>query len=170
MFDLSKNQIVVRPEVLNIPEFKVIWKRDKDRFKKNAFKKFEYIYYLADYKSPYANYPELDRLKRIKEDFNIGNKEMEDEYVTAALEKYRDLQFTPTRDLLSAAEEAARALAGDLRRISQSADSDKAEYIVKTLKEIGKIVTSIDALKRKVDQEASEVDIWGGGEFGMFEL
>lgn len=169
MFDLSKNQIVVRPEVLNIPEFKAIWKRDKDRFKKNAFKKFEYIYYLADYKSPYANYPESERLKRIKEDFDIGEKELEDAYVTAALEKYRELQFTPTRDLLSAAEEAARALAGDLRKIARSVDPDKAEYIVKTLEKIGKIMTSLDTLKRKVDQETSEIGIRGGGEVGMFE-
>lgn len=169
MFDLSKNQIVVRPEVLNIPEFKAIWKRDKDRFKKNAFRKFEYIYYLADYKSPYANYPELDRLKRIKEDFRLQDNDLKDAFVVAALEKYKQLQYTPTRDLLNASEEAARALANDLREIARNNKPDKGDSVIKTLEKIGKIIASLDALKKKVDRETSEFGLRGGGEWGLFE-
>ena len=107
MFDLVDYKITVSAASLNVPEFKAIWKRDKNRTKVNAHAELSYVYYMCDYKSEYRNYPEGERTKEIKEAFitkQLGEKWKPDKVVQAAMDRYISMQETPSLRYLKSQE------------------------------------------------------------------
>lgn len=160
IFSLENHAIVIDPALLPIPEFKVLWDRDKDKNKANAYKELCFVYYVADYKSPYNNIEEELREDRVKEDYIRDEDWKADAYVLDAIEKYKMLQETPTMRLLQSAKVATAKLASYFREASPE---DK-QY-TSNLDKLGKIVESIDKLEQKVKlEQASDVRIRGGGE------
>lgn len=160
IFSLENHAIVIDPGLLPIPEFKVLWDRDKDKNKATAYKELCFVYYMADYKSPYNNIEEELREDRVREDYIRDAEWKPDIYVQDAIDKYRLLQETPTMRLLESAKVATAKLASYFREASPE---DK-QY-TSNLDRLGKIVESIDKLEQKVKlEQASDVRIRGGGE------
>ncbi len=82
-----------KDEIRLIPEFKELLIRDKgkngnDRSSKSTcYKEFKYIYFVADYKSPYVDYPDKD--------WKVDNS------IKLAIDKYKFLQETPSIKILN---------------------------------------------------------------------
>lgn len=159
IFQLENNVVKVTAETLLIPEFKEIWDRDKSKEKGTAYKEIAYIYFLADYKSAYTAYPEEEREVKIKSDFIRDDKWSPDSLVHAAIEKYKELQVTPTLRLLLSAKTAADKLG----KFFLTQDPEHRNY-TSNLEKLGKIVESLDKLEDRVKKEETNTNrVRGGG-------
>lgn len=96
-----------RDEIRLIPEFKELLIRDKgkngnDRGSKSlCYKEFKYIYFIADYKSPYVDFPDKEREKYSKQDSGFEESWKIDNSIKLAIDKYKFLQETPSIRILN---------------------------------------------------------------------
>jgi hypothetical protein len=168
LFDIDKGRVVMNPTSLWIPEFKKLWKRDESENKANASSEISYIVFMYDFKSPYRDYSEQDREKKILHDCFPDDPEWApDKLVQKAVERFKEFQSTANSRLLKAAKIAADKLTEYFREV----DSSNATEIVRNLKELGTVVKSLDALEKQVQKEQLEkATVRGGQEIGLFEI
>jgi len=160
VFHLENNVVKVAPELLNIPEFKVIWDRDKSKDKGVAYKEIFYIYFTTDYKSVYNAYPEHEREARVIKDFIRDDKWIPDDEIKAACIKYDELQVTPTLRLL----QSARTATDKLSQFFLIQDPEHKNY-TSNLEKLGRLIESMDKLEEKVKKEQTNSNrVRGGGE------
>lgn len=162
LFQLKNNTVQIDPSLIPIPEFQQLWERDTSRTKSQAYKELAYVYFKADYKSPYLAYPEDQRSKQIAKDFMKDEKWKEDSLVKEAVKKYQQFQETPSTRMLQAARKAQE-------RVIKYFETGKCDVDIKelmgVLDKIGKAVESIDKIEEKVKKETSNAErIRGGGE------
>ena len=69
LFDYKDYKVVIHPDSIAIPAFKAVWERDKTKAKHRATQELSYIYFVNDFKSPYAIYPHKDRVAKVMGDF-----------------------------------------------------------------------------------------------------
>lgn len=177
LFDLIDNKIVLDPEKIAVPEFLVIWNDDKSKDKVKAEKLLTYIYFLCDYNSPYAIYPENEREAILIQDYMQGyKKEIKKSNVQQAIEKYKSFQQTTSMKLLEAAKVACNKLSDYFHQIdfTELDDDGKPIYNAKdvalNLKSIGGIIESLNKTTEQVKKEiTSSSKIRGGGEAGEYE-
>lgn len=108
IFKIENHILVIdKDEIRLIPEFKELLVRDKgkggnDRGSKTiCYKEFKYIYFVADYKSPYVDYPDKEREKYSREDAGLENDWKVDSAIRLAIDKYKKLQETPSIRILN---------------------------------------------------------------------
>lgn len=168
LFDIDKGKVVMNPTSLWIPEFKKIWNRDKTEDKSEAYAEISYIVFMYDYRSPYRDYSEDDRERKILQDcFPKKQDWVPDKTVAKAIERFREFQETANSRLLKAAKIAADKLTEYFRNVDASAAND----IVRNLKELGTVVKSLDALEKQVQKEQVEKNnVRGGTDIGLFEI
>tara|TARA_R100000315_G_C5233956_1_gene145060 strand:- start:611 stop:1162 length:552 start_codon:yes stop_codon:yes gene_type:complete len=160
LFDLKDRKVTFSPQALMIPELKTIWDADKTKEKVEAVKKLSYIYFLCDYKSPYVLSvpPELVGAT-VARDFLKDEEYLPCPMVSAAIDKYRELQQTPSMGLLEAATITIHKLSSYLRSVDLS-ERDKAgkpvykpSDVTNSLKSIGGIVESMAKVKDQIEKE-----------------
>ncbi len=177
LFDLRDNKIVLDPEKITIPEFLVIWKEDKSKDKIKAERLLTYIYFLCDYNSPYAIYPENERKNILIEDYmKEYKKEIKKSSMLNAIEKYKAFQQTTSMKLLEAAKVACNKLSDYFHGVDfKELDEDgkpvyNAKDVALNLKSIGGIIESLNKTTDQVKKEiTSSSKIRGGGEAGDYE-
>jgi hypothetical protein len=171
MFDLIDNVVSISPAMLNVPEFKALWKRDRNRNKKVAHAELSYIYYITDFKSPYRTYPKVQRKSKVINEYchkAAGEDWEPDDKVEIALRKYEELQVTPSLRYLDSVE-------GIIHKITKfldetTVDEDTLKTIVDSIDKANKIALGLPKLKDAVEKEISENSkIRGGGETSLFE-
>jgi len=185
LFREENFQVVIETEARIIPEFKKIIVNDKDRKKRTAFKYLSFIYFMCDYRSPYSIYPEAERKRRLLEDLKIDTAITDD--VKRGMDKYNNLQRTPTISALKAIKEGLltsskviNALNEQIQIALDTVDGDEDKDVgsimrdVKRLLEVSeqlpKAIDTINSLEEKVKkEEANESKIRGGGTKGLFE-
>lgn len=169
LLDLKDDQIVINPEVLEIPEFKALWDRDKSKGKSQAFKELKYVYYTADSNSPYSDYPDTDRNNLLSVDIFKGIPYTPDELVQIAISKYTLLSETPTQRLLKAVKQKVNDLATFLD--ATTVNSDTVASILKVMENTSKIVSQVPALQQTVnkERELSNSKVRAGRDVSMFE-
>lgn len=163
LFDLKDRNVIVSPEALLIPEFKDIWKRDKTKDKLKAMRELSYVYFVCDYKSPYRSSFTLNRLEAmVSKDFMKDEKYTPDSKISAAIEKYKELQRTPSMLLLDASLQTVHNLIDYLQNVDlQERDKNdrpiyKPSDVTSSLKNIGGIVESLSKVRESVEKEMSE--------------
>lgn len=184
LFKEIDHQVVIDPELRLIPEFAKVIRRDKSRSKLNAIKELAYVYFVYDYKSPYAIYPEDERKVRVGIDQKLGDNYEPDEVVSAAIEAYKRYNVTPAVATLVSVREGlltSSKLIDAMRKridaaLSNPDDSDIepiVEHVVKLLdisQKLPKSIDSIEQLEERVKRELSnDSRVKGGGQVGMFE-
>ena len=160
LFDLKDRKITFSPQALMIPELKLIWDTDKTEDKIEAIKKLSYIYFLCDYKSPYvlSVLPEL-LSKTVARDFMKDEEYLPTPDVLAGIDKYKELQKTPSMGLLEAAVITIHKLSSYLRSVdlSERDKSGKPLYkpsdVTNSLKSIGGIVESVAKVQEQIEKE-----------------
>ena len=151
-----------------IPEFRRIWDRDKDEYKRIAHAEITYIVFMYDFVSPYQSYSEIERRKKILKDyFKDIPKWKPDKLVNEAVKKFKELQSTPTLKLLN-------AVRGSMEMVTSffsTAEQKDVNSIMKHSEKIGHLVKSIDVLTKQVEKEMAENSAVRGGQgIGLFEL
>ncbi len=168
LFDIVNGIVILNPTALWVPEFKHIYHRDVDTNKATAYAEISYIVMTLDFNSPYMAYSEKDRQRRVIKDYfpdNLGWKPDKD--VRAAIKKFHALQDSVALRALRAAKIAL----DKATEYFETADSTKALEILRTAKELGPMVKSIDMLTTQVQKEQLESSsIRGGQGIGLFEL
>jgi len=171
LFDIKGEEVVLNVQVLGIPPFKELYERDKSKGKRNAHKEISYITFLCDntIDNHYRGYSEIDRRRILKRDF-IGNENWEpDELVLKAINKFKNLQKTPTSRLYEAALDGANKLAGYFTNIDfNTLDEDgkpihSAKELAQNLSAVGNIVRSLKQLEAVVRQEQQDASTARGG-------
>jgi hypothetical protein len=92
-------QLEVLPETVLIPEFKDIIKKNKTV--DGAKKDFAYIYHMANHDGPYSSYPIQERQQRLANDLYLDHTWVPDEYINKAIEKYKELNNSPSTKALT---------------------------------------------------------------------
>lgn len=176
IFTLKDGRVQVDPVNLTIPQFKVIYERDKSKDKEVAFNELCYIYHMADYKSVYNNYTDLEKEGKILGDYFKGSKWIPDDVVKEAIEKYRELQETLQLKLLQAAREATYKLITYYKTVDLNALNSKGDLIYKerdfsfSLGNVPKVVEALDKCEERAKKEQTrESRIRGGGEVSDYE-
>ncbi len=165
LFDLKKGKILLTPQGLLIPEFKVLWDRDKNRNKEKALRDLSYVYFITDYKSPYAvSAPSDDVLSSmVAMDFMKKKKYNPDKEIEAAIKKYKELQFTPSMNLLTASIKTINNLTIYLENVDlQERDKSgkpiyKPSDVTNSLAKIGTIIESLNKVKDQVERETIKI-------------
>jgi len=176
LFEVINNQPQITTEILLVPEFKKIWDKDKSKDKSKAFKELSYIYFSTDYKSLYLAYDPEVREERLLLDFIGDIKWKPDADIKTAIEKYKDLQKTPSIGFLEDAMMAVDATRKYFRGVdyTQLDDSGRPIYKIKevtdALKNCEGIINTLDKLRDKVAKEQQlGTRARGGGTGGLLE-
>ncbi len=161
LFELNHQTPSITTEALLIPEFKKLWDRDKSKDKSKAFNELSYIYFATDYKSLYLTYDDDYRLEKLGQDFMKDPKFKPDKDMISAMDKYKELQKTPSMSFLEDARNAVSSIRKYFRGIdwTERDQSGKATYKIKevtsALKDCEGILTTLDKLTEKVAKEQS---------------
>jgi hypothetical protein len=145
----------ILPEVLEIPEFKAIVRRikkckgDNDgRLKLMAKKELAYVFHMASDEGPYFSYEPKERHKRLANDLFEDHKWQPDEEILAAIEKFKELNQTPSSKtvatIINALTKANKIVNGLINEIEKNFDEKKYEQGV-TNKQ-GQVVTGVEIM------------------------
>ena len=160
MFHVNKGQVSIDQEILLVPEYKKI----HDKWKDKSLFVFAYIYHLVDFKAlGYNNLSEVDRKVQCLKDFCPNDLFSPDDIlVLAGIEKYNQLQETPSMRLYQSAFKLVDKLAEyftdvQFNAFDEDGDSDKkATNAMKNLAALGNAVKSLKDLKDVVEQEIAQ--------------
>lgn len=175
-----------KPEIELIKEFGELFSLkynagvdgDKDgRKRMKAFRAFTYIYLVYDWKSPYSEYSDKEKIEAALVDSKLDEKDIQDERIVAAIIKYRSLQETRSLRLLTDAYHAIDELRLYFRTTSlqeKDPESGKPIYAAKDLianiAALGKTVEGLQQLEYMVKKEQEkEKGIRAGATKGMFD-
>lgn len=167
LFTIDGTKVTPLPNTLMIDVFRRLWERDKTKGKDNASREFAYIEFLLSYKkdNPYAGYEESIKESKVRTGVFGANTEWEpDDLVLEAIAIYIDFRdkASPNLRLYLAALKAADELKNYLENIDmnertrQGAMLLKPADVARALKEMSALMTSMETLKQKVQQELFE--------------
>lgn len=168
LFQLQSNQVIIDPNILVIPEFKKIWDSDKTKTKDTAYKALSYVYFMADFESPYGNGPSQQRHNTIVDDFIREKDWKPTKDIEAAISKYKALTETPAMRLVYATREALDKMCIYIRETE--ADSRSIKVIMDTVKRVGDTLAAhmkLEDLARKESKQSSRM--LGNRETGAYE-
>lgn len=175
MFELKDNQVIISPQSLSLPFFKVIWDTDKSKGKESAYKELSYIFYLYDNKSPYYSYPLDRRRELILKDIIKDSKWKPSKLVEEGLIKYKELTTTQSTELLESVRGLLYKLQGYFDSLSFDPKGDvelemkKADAVLKATSGVSKAIESLDALEQRVKKETrSKESITGDKTLGIY--
>ena len=174
--DPTTGNVKLNPDVLAIPEFEAIWKKDKTKLKAKATKEITYVYMMCDFNSPYYVFPTAKRKSTVAKDILKGEEKDVPAYLADACEKYKEFQKTPSMYLLEKSKLAIYKMADYFEGVDFAALDDtgrpvyNAKDVAANLEKLGKIIESYDKVEEKVKKEVkSESKIRGGGTEGIYE-
>lgn len=159
IFDYSNHKVILHPDSVVIPPFIDIWERDKTKQKHKATKELSYVYFVCDFKSPYAIYNSNDIEAKVQEDFIKDDKWEPDDVVKAAMHKYHKFQETYTMRFLKSARGLAEKLQQYFDEVNFHEEDEKgnpkykATDVVRNLKEVGKVMESLTSIEETVKKE-----------------
>lgn len=178
-FDIQGDRIEFSPQFLAVPEFGVIWKRDKTKTKNKAIKELSYIVFLCDntIANPYKGYPEDTRRDILIDDFIREKDWKEDDEIKAAIDKFKNLSETTSSRLVAAAMVAASKLTDYYLNVDLNAKDDNGKFLhsakelQNNIERLGNTIKSLYNLNEQIKKEQLEGNITRGGfEIGDFEI
>ena len=144
------NHIILDPELLLIPEFKIIWERDSSTEKLEAYKFLKYIFFMCDYKSPYNSYGE-DKEKVVIRDFFGDVPVVKSPELLAAMKKYDELKKIPEVHVLEASRDLMFKVSDYMKKVEITGRTFKSAC--DALANVGKTLASYGQVKESVERE-----------------
>lgn len=176
LLQLDNFKLTIRPEALTIGAFKSLWDRDKTKSKKKAIEELSYVYYTADYKSVYSSYSKGEKEREIVNDVITIPNWKPDAQVAEAIEKYQELQMTPSMRLLEGVRQAIRKIEEYFEEVDLLEEDEKGKLkhdvakLTRTIESAGKMTESLKTLEDRVKKEQSEEGALRAGRVkGAFE-
>lgn len=145
MLELIHNRVVIDPDLMTIPQFKIIWDRDETTTKEEAYAYISFIFNYYNPRSPFFNYIESERKKQIvNQIFPEHMKDVElfnDKAFVQASEIYNKmLGLSPMRNVLEVCKMA-------LHEISATLKDAQTDVTVK-LNQMSKLTKAFEEYKR----------------------
>lgn len=165
-----------QPEILLIKEFKDLFERDSSKGKAKSFREFTYIYLMIDWKSPYAEYSDMERHEAAMSDSNLKQEEFNDPVFRAACKKYQEMQ---NKNIKIQAVQSAQFLVHriidyfdnivDFEKVNENGmPIYKMKDVMTEMSNLGGVLDELDELKKRVKKGmASESDLRGGATEGF---
>lgn len=164
LFEYKDYNVTISPEALGIEEFKEIWRKDRDRTKKNAINELMYIFYMCDHRSPHKHMPESDRPAHVGKDVFGDENYKPSDRVKAGMKKYNEIHKTRSMFILEDAQyglDKLREYFRDVDFLQQDEngkavhDPTKFKTIMTSLPDIIKKINELrDQVERELDEES----------------
>lgn len=180
LFYIRENQVYPTDECLRVSEFKILWDRDKSKYKDTAIKELSYIEFLHSYldTNPYAEYEEGVKEAKIILDLFGDTKWKPDKVVLDAVNKY--IEFRDNASVSLRFYKANINAIEKLRKFLETVDFNdrtkagaavyKPSDISKALKESNDVLASLQKLKERVQKENFESNkVRGNKDINYFE-
>jgi hypothetical protein len=163
------------PTCRDIAEFRALIERDDSEHKTEAARDLAFVYHFADPTSPYGDQEEELRQELIGRDL-YDNEDFEpDEDIQDAIEKYRELNMTESKQLLESARESVHSLREYFEQADFTQRDDNGKLVwkpkdmVRNLEKLGDVVESLKTLKEQVEKEQhSQGDNRGGVQVNQY--
>lgn len=169
ILDMVDGRVIITPEILCISPFSEIWSKDKTKEKVNANNQIKYIWFFADFNSPYFQQPEDIRSKMIIEDV-IKDKEFKvTKEIKEGVEKYKSLNTTPA---IEAVENAATFLrkVQDYFKTVDLGEVNNPKSVTDIFANYPKMVESYnEAVKNAYAEQSTEVKVRGNAKTSLLE-
>lgn len=160
LFEINENDYTVklnRPWIYLIPEFSDIMKRDKGSTgdkgghrKLWARRRFAYIYFYVDFKSPIYSWEDGPRQEEALRYTGLDKDDIKQPYMVAAIEVYKDLQLKAARSLRTL--EAVNKGLSQLNSYFENIDFEKTDKQGKLLYSPTDYVKNISTLNKAYDE------------------
>ena len=169
LLSFKNNKVIIAPEIVSISPFKEIWDKDKSKEKENATNKLKYLWFYIDYESPYFKYPEKEKHEKIISGVLKDTKFKVGEDLKIAIEKYKELNYTPAIETVDAAMTFVKQIQTFFKTVDLS-EVKNAKQVTDIFANMPKIIASLNEAKAQAEKEQSaNVKVRGGAATGMFE-
>ena len=176
LFEIDNHVVTFSPEALTIAPFKALWTRDKSKNKKRAIEELSFVFFMCDFNSVYSTFGDGEKVKLITEDVITIKDWTPDSKVQEAIDKFKELQTTPSMKLLSSAQKALTKLEEYFEEVDLLEEDEKGKLkhdvtkLTRAIESAGKLNDSIKKLQDAVKKEQADGGaLRGGGEIGGFE-
>lgn len=147
VFEVIGDKVTINNFNKAIPEFRSL----------TTMEDILYVYHMGSYKSPYSNYDKEERKTKVMKDF--CQDIVINPFHQIAIDKYIELQQTPSMRFLDANKKGMRKLENFLETVDLNERNDKGMPVYKpyditsAMEKSGKIIESIQVLEEKVKKE-----------------
>lgn len=156
-------QIKLADEAFLIKPIRKLFNQDRSERKERFFQQMSYLYFMVDPRSTYAYLLDEDERKQaIIEQEGLDPNFQPSSLLKEAMEIYKNHTITASQKLLESALISAEKVSKFLRDVDLYEEDDKGRpkyqvsQITTALKNVEGIVTSLQNLQKKVDQEVNE--------------
>ena len=162
LFDFKDYKVVLHPDSVAIPPFRELWERDKTKHKHKATQELSYVYFVCDFKSPYAIYNEKERPRKVKSDFIKDSDWEEDDLVKDAMKKYNEFQETYTMKFFYSARGLSEKLQAYFDEVDFAVMDEKGKPVysakdaMANLQKVGDVIESLNKVEDKVKKEIDD--------------
>ena len=169
-------EVKVSPEAMLVKPIRMLYNQDRSKQKEKFFQQMSYLFFYTDPRSTYAYLIEdEERRKAIIEQEGLPEDYKPSPLLEEAIEIYKKHTITTSQKLLEAAMKAADKVAKFLEDVDLTEEDDKGRpkyqvgSITTALKQVEGIVSSLQALQKKVEQEVEDKSRARGGQKALFE-
>lgn len=156
-------QIKLADEAFLVRPIRRLFNADRSERKEQFWRQMGYMYFMINPASSYSYILDLEeRSEEIIKQEGLPDDFRPTELLKEAMEFYRTMTITPSQELLQSALIGAKKVGDFLRDVDLSEEDDKGKpkYQVSTitsaLKDVEKIVSTLQSLQAKVEQELEE--------------
>lgn len=154
----------VADEALLSRPIRKLWNQDRSERKEKFYQQMSFMYHMVDPRSGYTSIVDKeDRKRAIIEQEGLPSDFNPSDSLKEAMAWYSEYCITPSQRLLASALRAADTVSNFLEDptiLQQTDDKGRARHqvssVTKALKDVEGIVTSLQNLQKKVDQELEE--------------
>jgi len=164
LIKIENFQLTIADEALLVKPIRKLWNQDRSASKEQFYKQMSYLYFMVDPRSTYSYIlNENERAKTIIEQEGLDKNFTPSPLLQEAMEIYKKHTVTPSQELLNAALVAANTVSTFLKNpdiLNEEDDKGRPKYqisaITTALKNVEGIVTSLQNLQSKVENELTE--------------
>lgn len=156
-------ELKIADEALLIRPIRRLWNQDRSMRKESFYQQMSYLYFMVSPQSTYSYILDMDeRSKTIIEQEGLPEDFHPSQLLIEAMNIYRQHTITTTQKMLEAALVSADKVSKFLRDVDLTEEDDKGrpKYQVSTitaaLKNVEGIVSTLQNLQKKVDQELED--------------
>ena len=164
LINFADYQIKVADEAFLIRPIRKMFNQDRSQSKEQFFRQISYLYFMVDPRSTYSYILNKDeRAKAIIDQEGLGEDFKPSALLEEAMQIYEKHTITPSQELLNSSLIAAHTVSEFLKDptiLLQKDDKGRPLYQVSSvtaaLKNVEGIVTSLQNLQKKVENEITE--------------
>lgn len=163
LIQIENYELQVAPEALLIRPIRRLWNADRSERKEKFYQQISYLYFMVSPQSTYSYILDMDeRSKTIIEQEGLPEDFQPSQFLVEAMQIYRQHTVTVSQKLLQDALIGADKVGKFLREVDLTEEDDKGKpkyqvsAITAALKNIEGIVSTIQNLQKKVEQELED--------------